>query len=118
MYKNAKRTKRIDLSEFGTDGAGNTFFAEVKDLNAMTWEEQMEFTSLRSTNGENDYIQLADAMIKGMAQYVVAWNLIDIETEQPLNPQQEGAFNRIPAMVASQILKGFVGKGDTETQGE
>jgi hypothetical protein len=104
MGYNKKRTTHIDLSEFGTDGAGNGFFANIVDMKSMTLAEKMRYVQTGRT-ASADLNQWTEEMTALLPDFVIAWNLIDMNTEEPLSPKDEGAFNRIPGDVTDKILK-------------
>jgi hypothetical protein len=50
--------------------------------------------------------------------FVTAWNLIDIESGDPVSPSDEGVISKIPAEIVETIMKkmGAASKPDIETK--
>lgn len=102
-------TVRIDLSELG-DNNGTPFFIDIKNPRFLTYGEKMESASIaaESKKDENGKIIMDKATSLKMAamakSYIVAWNLIDKETEQPVNANDENALDHVPSEVVEAIF--------------
>lgn len=103
-----KKTLRVDLSELG-DNQGVPFFVEIKNPKMMPVDKQMEFAELGKSLQSDDAEAKAKAegIGKLLQSIIVSWNLLDIDTDMPINPTEEGAINRVPGEVMAAIFQGI-----------
>lgn len=109
--------KRIDLSDLGADNNGNPFFAEVKNMNALPYQEKMEYLqSVSEVYGGMDIekVQQGDissfkidakklsAVKETLRRLIVSWNLVDFD-DKPVNIQDQNALDRVPGVVVDRI---------------
>lgn len=98
-YK-AKTTIRVDLSDLG-DNNGTPFFVEIKNPKMMTFGQKLE---LGKSALIEDQAKKLDAIKGVVGSMITAWNLIDIETEQPVDVKAENALDRVPSEVVEKIM--------------
>lgn len=104
-------TVRIDLAELG-DNNGVPFFVDIKNPKLLTFEEKMSFAKVGKVEDE---IEKVKAMKEVTKDFIVAWNLIDMETEESINPKDEKALDKVPSEVVESIMKKI---GESSKQGD
>lgn len=109
----------IDLSELGTDNNGNAFFVDIRNPKLMTWEQKMEMGNFGVAEGEvltpEKVAERANLMRDYAQKLILSWNLIDMETEQPLTYNAENALSKVPSEVVEKIFAQFQ-QEDPETK--
>lgn len=102
---------RIDLSDLGTDNNGNPFFVEIRNPKLMTWEQKMEMSKFGVAEGEvltPEKTAERGIMMQDYAKSIIlSWNLLDMETEQPISITSEDALKRVPSDVVERIFAEF-----------
>jgi hypothetical protein len=104
-----KATLKIELGDLG-DNNGTPFFVTIKNPAMMTFDETLDMAKMSKLQ-EMDRRALTDdekkelhGFLQGLIQ---SWNLLDKDTEQPLDPHSEGALNRVPREVVLRIFQTF-----------
>lgn len=118
MGYNLKLTKRIDLSHLGTDNNGNPFYVEIVNLNAMPYEQKLNYINKMSESfgdidtkkaqaGDLSGFKITKENIAGLKDAVKlmikSWNLLDFEG-QPAKLDDPDVFDKIPGVVVDEIL--------------
>lgn len=98
---------RIDLGELG-DNNGTPFFVEMKNPKLMTFEQKTEMSKFGLVEGEVLTPEKAGERFKLIQEYaqklILSWNLLDMETEQPIPFNAEDALKKVPSEVVEKIL--------------
>jgi hypothetical protein len=113
---------KIDLSKLG-DNNGVPFFVQMKNPKLLTYDEKMKFAAagkdLIGADGKANLNQEnTNKMGEVALSYVTAWNLIDIESGDPVSSTDEGVIKKIPGEVIETIMEqiGSASKQDEETK--
>lgn len=107
---------RIDLGDLG-DNNGTPFFVEIKNPKMMSFEEKKQFAKFSKLESEEEQVLAMKEVTKDL---IIAWNLLDMETEQPLNPHNifngKDPLDCVPSDVVTAIFKQFTPKQDDSTK--
>lgn len=98
---------KIDLSELG-DNNGEPFFAEIKNPRMLTFEEKAAFGEVALIEEAK---KRAAAMVEVARELVIAWNLLDMESELPVSLIEPECFKHVPSLVLEAIFV-EIGKKD------
>ena len=109
-YKQKSKT-RIDFSEFGDNG-GVPFFAEIKNPKMFSFEESVPFAKASKIEIEEERIK---AMAELGASLILEWNLLDKDTETPLDCHDIASLECIPALMAAKIISTLKSQEDTDS---
>lgn len=113
-----KPTIKLNLGELG-DNNGTPFFVSIKNLKMLPFSKTIELSKMSRLQKVGDEA-ITDEQKKELSDFirslVVSWNLIDMETEQPVSPQDENALDRVPWEVVTEIFKGLSGSQDESTK--
>lgn len=102
-------TVNIDLSDMG-DNNGVPFFIEIKNPKFLTFEEKTANSDISKITDEKE----KKKAMKNLAQsYIVNWNLLDKESEQPVSYSVADAFDHVPSEALEIIMK-TIGKSFNE----
>lgn len=110
-YK-TKATIDIPLGDLG-DNNGTPFFVKIKNPRMLTFGKKSEFAKFAKVEKDEEK---AAAMKKVAQDFIVAWNLLDIETEEPVSPTQADVFDHVPSEVVEAIFKSFAPQQDEATK--
>jgi hypothetical protein len=117
------RAIKIDLSELG-DNNGVPFFVQIKNPKLQSYNEKTDLMLAgkgisKDENGHVDLKSLNADTFNSMRDYakslIVSWNLLDLETENPVMPTDADALDHVPGLVVEAIQKKI---GELSKQGE
>lgn len=110
----------ISMDDMGTDNNGLAFYVKIQNPKLLTWPQKMESAKFAVPEGKVLTPEETKEQLKQMQEYVFGfikgWNLIDIETEQPLTLDSPAVLDRVPSEVVERILGAF--KKNQEKQAE
>jgi hypothetical protein len=101
----------IDLSDLGEDQNGTPFFVKIQHPRLLTWDQKMESAKFQVPEGTvltPEQIKERSADMKNYVRsFIKAWNLLDMDTEQPLAVTDGTALDKVPGEVMERILMEF-----------
>lgn len=101
---------RIDLGDLG-DNNGTPFFAEIKNPRMLTFGEKSSFAKFAKLENDEEKAAAMKDVAKG---FIVAWNLLDLETGSPVSLTTSDALDHVPSEVVEEIFKSFLPKKQSD----
>lgn len=113
----------IDLSDIGEDQNGTPFFVKIQHPRLLTWDQKMESAKFKVPEGTvltpEQIKEQSNDMKSYIKSFIKAWNLLDMNTEQPISIADGTALDKVPGEVMERILLEFqkyAVKQDEETK--
>lgn len=96
-------TVHLDFSHIG-DNNGVPFFVDIKNPRLLTFEEKLEIgEASKKLNGAFD----KKAMKEATRKLILNWNLLDKDSESPVDFNSEDALDHVPGEIAEIIMLEF-----------
>lgn len=118
MYK-IKSTITLDFSDLGEDQNNKPFFVEIKNPKFLSYSDKNVKAAIIQPYVKDDILEISKESIKALgtwgASFIVNWNLLDMDTEHPIDFKQEDALDHIPSEIVERIFAVF-NETDEETK--
>lgn len=116
---------KVDLSDIGTDNSNNPFFAVVRPMNALPFEQKMQFIEklqglFKDGVQEGAAVKISSLDLSAMKELkaaikplIVSWNLLDFD-DRPVSLEDADALDRVPSIVVERINQAVSGRKQSE----